>query len=252
MAKSKALKKSAKKVAAKKVVAKKGPVKKAIPAKKPGAKKAPTKKIVAKKIVTKKPVAKKASVLKATAKKSSSKKVVSTKKTIAKKAPAKKPTVTAAPVKPVKKEIKSKILSKEEAIKKYKTTHSAPAIKTKPKGKPAVSKNYDEEDDEFNLDVDLLDEDETVDAAMGDENFEDDEDDDGKEGDPRFAGEEFDPEDDEVKTEGSYSYGWGYNDAFDKPEDVEQNHDLDEDEEYALGKKSKPGEEDALDDEDDY
>jgi hypothetical protein len=54
-----------------------------------------------------------------------------------------------------------------------------------------------------------------------------------------------------VKTEGAYSYGWGYNDAFDKPEDVDQNTHFDEDEEYALGKKPSTHSEEALDDDDD-
>jgi len=85
---------------------------------------------------------------------------------------------------------------------------------------------------------------------MGDEEYDDE--DEGK-GDPRFAGEAFDPdEDEEIKSEGAYSYGWGYNDAFDKPEDDDLNRDLDEDEEYALGKKSSASEEDSLDDDDDY
>ncbi len=87
---------------------------------------------------------------------------------------------------------------------------------------------------------------------MGDEDFEDEEGDEGR--DPRFGAEEFDPEDDdELKTEGSYSYGWGYNDAFDKPEDVdlESNPD-DEDEQYAMGGSKTGGDDDGYDDDDDY
>ena len=99
--------------------------------------------------------------------------------------------------------------------------------------------------------TDILEEDvETVDEVMGDEDFVDSEDEDGED---RFLGEEFDPEDDEddTKTAGAFSYGWGYNDAFDKPEDVDHDNHFDEDEEYALGKKSSPGE-DSTDDDDEY
>ena len=46
---------------------------------------------------------------------------------------------------------------------------------------------------------------------------------------------EYNPDDEsDDSSEGDYSYGWGYNDAFDKPEDEEKN-ELDEDERYAHG-----------------
>ena len=46
--------------------------------------------------------------------------------------------------------------------------------------------------------------------------------------------EEVDPEDDD-QSNGEYSFGWGYNDAFDKPDEEEEPEILDEDELYARG-----------------
>lgn len=47
--------------------------------------------------------------------------------------------------------------------------------------------------------------------------------------------EEYNPEDDDDAEEGNFGYGWGYNDAFDKPDDEEESPYLDEDELYAQG-----------------
>ena len=61
---------------------------------------------------------------------------------------------------------------------------------------------------------------------------------------PDSLTEEYNPDDeDEDPSEGTYGYGWGYNDAFDKPEDedVVAKDAVDEDERYAAGldKESK-------------
>jgi hypothetical protein len=53
-----------------------------------------------------------------------------------------------------------------------------------------------------------------------------------------------------VVGEGSFSYGWGYNDAFDKPEDDDMDRELDEDERYALGGGKNDDEDEGLDDDD--
>ena len=46
--------------------------------------------------------------------------------------------------------------------------------------------------------------------------------------------EEVDPEEEDTQA-GEYSFGWGYNDAFDKPDEEEEPEILDEDELYARG-----------------
>ena len=55
--------------------------------------------------------------------------------------------------------------------------------------------------------------------------------------------EEYNPDDEmEGDEEGSYSYGWGYSDSFDDPEEesmASDYGDLDEDELYARGIKPK-------------
>jgi hypothetical protein len=50
--------------------------------------------------------------------------------------------------------------------------------------------------------------------------------------------EEVDPEDDQTGA-GEYGFGWGYNDAFDKPDEEEEPEILDEDELYARGLDKK-------------
>lgn len=76
-------------------------------------------------------------------------------------------------------------------------------VKTKGSSKSAFLDDI--EDDDFDLESDLADEDDTeiVDEAMGDEEFADE---DEEEGGAKFE-EEFDPEDDEgsSQTEGNYS-----------------------------------------------
>jgi hypothetical protein len=48
--------------------------------------------------------------------------------------------------------------------------------------------------------------------------------------------DEYNPDDEkDDENAGNYGYGWGYNDAFDKPEDEEEAEILDEDELYAKG-----------------
>ena len=54
--------------------------------------------------------------------------------------------------------------------------------------------------------------------------------------------EEYNPDDeDEDLGQGDYSYGWGYNDAFDSPDEDEEPEILDEDELYARGIDKKKG-----------
>ncbi|MDD0852671.1 histone protein, partial [Halobacteriovorax sp. GB3] len=47
--------------------------------------------------------------------------------------------------------------------------------------------------------------------------------------------EEYNPDDNEGDDSSQFGYGWGYNDAFDKPDEEEEPDLLDEDERYALG-----------------
>ncbi|MDC1175270.1 hypothetical protein OAT67_07730, partial [Bacteriovoracaceae bacterium] len=47
--------------------------------------------------------------------------------------------------------------------------------------------------------------------------------------------EEVTDDDNEDETAGEYGFGWGYNDAFDKPDEEEEPEVLDEDELYARG-----------------
>ncbi|MFG1593301.1 histone protein, partial [Halobacteriovorax sp. CON-3] len=59
--------------------------------------------------------------------------------------------------------------------------------------------------------------------------------------------EEYNP-DDEQDEKDDMSFGWGYNDAFDSPEEEVSTDDLDEDERYALGLDKS----DENEDEDDF
>ena len=53
-----------------------------------------------------------------------------------------------------------------------------------------------------------------------------------------------DEEERRSQTEGSYSFGWGYSDTFDKPDEVVEKNEFDEDEQYASGAKSSEEDED--------
>ncbi len=218
--------KTAKKKTAKKVVTKKAPAKKA-PAKKAPVKKAPAK-----------------ATKKATVKKAAPKAV----KAAPKKAPA--PAVAVAPKGKAKKAIEpvaaTKLTAKEkkeiarlEAIRRYKERNQIEidaelieseleddevetAEVTGSEEEPALLDDVDIEDDkELSLD----------DINESSEGF------DSAEETPGAVklSEEYNPEDDEETEEGNFGYGWGYNDAFDKPDDEESSPYIDEDELYAQG-----------------
>ena len=190
--------------------------------KKKVAKKA-TKKKVAKK-VTKKKVAKKATKKKV-AKKAAKKKVA---KKVAKKKVAKKVTTKAIPKSAQEESSKSDVISKEEAIKKYKAS-------LKPEPTSTDDDILDEGmapeivESEFKDDTEVL-----AGGATQAESYN------------TFDNnqvEEYNPDDeeDDLNSE-EHNYGWGYNDSFDNPEEASSESVYeDEDEAYAKGTGPKEG-----------
>ena len=209
-------KKTTKKVAVKKKVAKK----KAAPRKKVAKKKAaPRKKVAKKKAAPRKKVAKK----KAAPRKKVAKKKAAPRKKVAKK--------KAAPRKKVaKKKAEAQTsshpeLSREEAIKKYK---SEPSLTPKPKSLDLFSLSdkkkelaldgediMDSEEEKFQRDDEIL---------YGTQNEQKD----------SKMNEEYDADDEKDDDEDEFGYGWGYNEQFDNP-DEEELGDVDEDERYMRG-----------------
>ena len=221
-AKKKVAKKKVKKQASKKKTAKKKVKKQA--AKKKAAKKKAIKKKVAKKKATKKKAAKKKAIKKKVAKKKATKKKAVKKKAIKKKVAKKKATKKKAVKKKAVKTMER--FSKEEAVEKYRRENplAAPALLVEEvanndeaiqPGPTAIevapSRNESSDVKEKKGEG----EDSSGDspgALLSDEYNVDDEPEDGQE----------------------YSYGWGYEDALDDPESVNERQDqADEDEAYA-------------------
>ena len=245
--KKKVAKKATKKKVAKKVTKKKV-AKKAT--KKKVAKKA-TKKKVAKK-ATKKKVAKKAAkkkVTKKAAKKKVAKKVTkkkvakkATKKKVAKKATKKQNSVkntakkSSAKTKTATKSSKTKgaILSKEEALEKYRLSN-AEKIAT-----PAVLEVTDKDATSVDDQVELTPLDKVEEVEDGFTVIP------ANEQDNLTA--EYNPDDEQDDpNQGTYGFSWGYNDAFDKPDDEKiDTNPRDEDEVYARGLDKKSETDDAL------
>ena len=155
----------------------------------------------------------------------------STKKKVAKKKVAKKAATKVKAPKKIDIE-EQKRLAREEAIKKYKE-----------KNKPQIDEELlkDEEDDEIEGDdVETVvvggDSPETA-AGLNPAGVGSDVAKNEPPTTPKLS-EEVDPEEEETGA-GEYGFGWGYNDAFDKPDEEEEPEILDEDEIYARGLDKK-------------
>ncbi len=142
---------------------------------------------------------------------------------------------------------KSKVVNREEAIKKYKAAKGSVDISDEEAKSQEEEFAEDGDDDNDKYEKDFADKELDDFEHLGDEAEEEvlddvEEDEEGNFGAKRQEAnrqlEEYNPDEDHEETpDNQRSYGWGYSDTFDKPEDeaVSNEDDLDEDELYARG-----------------
>lgn len=112
------------------------------------------------------------------------------------------------------------------------------------KASKAFASDFDDEDEDY-LNEGLKKEDgeeDDLDSVAFDDDAKFEEEDDAFEKEEKEEGpgslDEMDEEELRGQSEGSYSFGWGYSDSFDKPDEVVEKKEFDEDEQYVSGASS--------------
>lgn len=128
----------------------------------------------------------------------------------------------------------------------------APKQFSSKKASKAFISDFDDEDEDY-LNEGLKKEEgeeDDLDSVAFDDDAKFDEEDDSfeKEEKEEHSGsiDEIDEEELSGQSEGSYSFGWGYSDSFDKPDEVVEKKEFDEDEQYASGASSNGEDDDDL------
>ena len=190
-----------------------------------GKKKKTAKKKSVKKKTTKKKPAKKKTVKKRTLKKKTAPKKSLKKKTNRKRPPKK--AASPSPQKTTKTRRTEPLLNRqEEAIKRYKEKVKLATVL------PLSRYPQEEQGGATGDAMDSIDSNIPVEEATSESNHD-------LTSGPKLLEEHNTDDEFEDNSEGDYNYGWGYNDAFDRPEDI-SNHDAedDEDELYTKGAES--------------